>query len=162
MSLENLLERIAIALEELVLQQTRGIKDSGYDVKKEIAKLSSREEVQAVIDTAVKTVVEAAKPIPPVLATNPLDDEPEPAPTPPPKETTIEEVRSALKTLRDKKSQELGSTDKGKAFALKVLSEAGDGATYLPGSQQSNTGIPGQLKPANFAAVLGAAQKAGA
>lgn len=73
-------------------------------------------------------------------------------------EVNLETVRKALVDMRKFVVSKHGE-QKGKELAYSLLRDAGKGASYLPGATGAGpAGGPGELKPANYAAVVKAAK----
>jgi hypothetical protein len=161
MSIETTLERIAAGIETLVvLAKTQTAAPKLAAIAEASIKTSDKQHAKrGTTPTAPRETPAAPKTAPVVeppkadvvvvTSDEDLFDEPVAAPA---KAVTIEEVRAALKGLKERK---------GKDVAFATLAAAGGGAKFLPGSTQSETSsADGLLKPEFFAAVLAAAKAA--
>lgn len=156
MTIEVLLERIASGVEALVTlaKKEAAAPKLAAVAERDIAKSDKAHAKKGTTPTLPReapTEVKAEAPKADVQVATSDEDLFGDEPAAPAKVVTIEEVRAALKDLRTRKS-------KDEAFA--VLSKAGNGAKFLPGSTQAANGGEGILKPEFYAAVLAAAQAA--
>lgn len=172
MTIEALLERIAVALEQrnaasLIPAEVQIAETKSYaeQRKEEVRKEAGGERPRGP-QALPKTVLKGPKEKEPAKAPEPKKEEPtddflETPAAEPPKAVTIDEVRAALVKFRADKTKELGA-EKAKELAVNLLAKHGNGASVLIGSAAAKmpdgSDHPGLLKPEFYAAVLKAIQ----
>lgn len=176
MTIENYLERIAVALEKIAsgqgslplitpaaVEQPTAVADTAAPTA-EAPKRRGRPPKETATITPAGPVVGTVTTTPPAVTTETREAEPptdnfldEPVGVVEQKPATVDDVRAVLTEVVKLK----GGTQEAKNFAYKILYENGDKAQRLPGSPQDagNPGAPGALKPEKFQAVIDAARK---